>query len=89
MSWQLKIAKKVLKQMKRVPQKDAQRLLLVFEELSNNPYRGDIEKIEGEENTWRRRIGDYRIIYELLPKQRFISVVDVRRRTTTTYRKRR
>lgn len=85
MSWQIKIAKRVLKVIKRIPKKDAERLLFILDKLAENPYQGDIEKIEGEENTWRRRIGAYRIIYEIFPKQRFIFVYDVRRRTTTTY----
>jgi len=86
MNWKIKIAKRVLKQIKRISKKDAQRLLFILDELSKNPYQGDVEKMEGEQNTWRRRVGNYRILYEIFPKQRFISVFDIRRRTTTTYR---
>jgi len=62
---------------------------LFLEELAENPYQGDIEKIKDEENVWRRRIGNYRILYEIKPKQRYIDVFQIRRRTTGTYRKRR
>ncbi len=86
MTWRIKIAKRVLKQIKRIPKKDAKRLLFVLDELTENPYQGDIEKIRGEENAWRRRIGSYRILYEIFPKQKFISVYNLERRTTTTYR---
>lgn len=86
MRWKVKIAKRVLRQIKRVPKKDAKRFLFVLEELANNPYQGDIKKIKGEENTWRRRIGNYRILYEVFPKRKFVSVYNVQRRTTTTYR---
>jgi len=85
MGWRIKIARRVLKEAKRFPKKDAKRLLLVLEELTKNPYQGDIEKIKGEENVWRRRVGDYRIIYEILPNRKFIWVFDIRRRTSTTY----
>lgn len=85
MSWKVKIAKRASKQMKRVPEKDAKRLLSVLEGLTENPYRGDIEKIKGEDNVWRRRVGNYRILYEIKPKQRHIDVFQIRRRTTTTY----
>lgn len=86
MDWEVKIARRVRKQIKTIPPKDARRLLFVLEELVKNPYQGDIEKIKGEENVWRRRISSYRIIYEIFPSRKFISVLDVRRRTTTTYR---
>jgi mRNA-degrading endonuclease RelE of RelBE toxin-antitoxin system len=59
--------------------------LFVLEEISENPYKGDIEKIKGEENIWRRRIGSYRILYEVSPSQKSISVFNIRRRTMSTY----
>ena len=80
MSWNVKIAKRVLKEIKRIPKKDASRLLFVLEEISENPYRGDIEKIKGEENVWRRRVGSYRILYEIILSQKSISVFNIRRR---------
>ncbi len=89
MSWKIKIAKRVLKEIKHIPKKGAKRLLVILEELKENPYQGDIEKIKGEENVWRRRIGNYRILYEIIPKQKDIYVFQIRRRTTTTYRKKR
>ncbi len=88
MSWKLRIAKRVLKEIKRIPKKDAKRLLFVLEKLAENPYQGDIEKIKGEDNVWRRRVGNYRILYEIIPKGNYINVFQVRRRTTSTYRKR-
>jgi len=87
MSWKIKVAKRALKEIKRIPKKDAKRLLFVLEGLTENPYQGDIEKIRGEDNIWRRRVGNYRILYEVMPTQRYIEVFQIRRRTTTTYRK--
>ncbi len=60
MNWRIKIAKRASKEMRRIPKKDAKRLLFVLEKLIENPYQGDIEKIEGEDNVWRRRVGNYR-----------------------------
>ena len=88
MEWKVKIAKRVLKEMKRIPQKDAKRLLFVLEKLKENPYQGDIEKIKGEDSVWRRRVGNYRILYEVISKKMCIDVFHIRRRTSTTYRRR-
>lgn len=87
MKWDVRIAKRVSKQIKKIPKKDAQRLSIVLQSLSKNPYQGDIEKLKGEEDVWRRRAGAYRIIYEIFSKQKFIFVEDIRRRTNTTYRR--
>ena len=88
MNWEVKIAKRALKETRKIPKKDAERLLIVLEEFEINPYQGDIEKIKSEDNVWRRRIGDYRILYEIKPKKRQIEVYQISRRTTTTYRRR-
>ena len=60
MDWKVKIAKRASKEMKRIPKKDAKRLLFVLRKLAENPYQGDIEKIKGEDNIWRRRVGNCR-----------------------------
>lgn len=86
MSWDVKIAERAVKQLKRIPRKDAQRLSFILQIFSVNPYEGDLEKIKGEENVWRRRIGNYRIIYEIFSKEKFIFIEDIRRKTDTTYR---
>lgn len=88
MPWEIKIAKGVYKEIKRLPKRDMRRILGVLESLPENPYFGDIEKLSGEVNVWRRRAGVYRITYELFTQNKFIAVLDVQRRTTTTYRKR-
>lgn len=88
MSWKVRIAKRVSKELKHISKKDAKRLLFILEELIENPYQGDIEKIKGEDNVWRWRIGNYRLLYEIIPKRKCVDVFQVRRRTTTTYRKR-
>lgn len=85
MSWELLVDPPVLKQLKRLPQKDAQRILTVIERMVFNPYAGDIEKMQGERDVWRRRVGSYRIFYEVITSQRIVHVYQVVRRTSATY----
>ncbi len=61
MNWQVKISKAARKSLKRFPVNDARKIGSVLYDLLFNPYGGDIEKIEGDENSWRRRVGSYRI----------------------------
>lgn len=84
--WQLKIRNKALKDTAKFPKKDQERITNVIEkEIGLNPYLGDIEKIKGEENSWRRRIGAYRIFYEIITQEKIIYIFRVERRTSKTY----
>lgn len=85
MSWHLVIDHSVSKDLKRVPRNIASRVFSVIEELQYDPYVGDIEKMSGEKNLWRRRTGDYRIFYEVLVREKTLRVMHVARRTSKTY----
>ena len=84
-NWVLRIDESVYKFLSRIPQKDARHIVSVISILPNNPFYGDIQKIKDEENVWRRRIGTYRIRYELIPKEKIVHVFLVERRTSNTY----
>jgi len=83
--WILKVNERVYKTLTRFSQKDRVRLVRIIEELPFDPYQGDIKKMEGEEKSWRRRIGAYRIFYEIFSQEKVIYVFRVERRTSKTY----
>lgn len=85
MSWVLITNKVVKKQLQRIPKKDKEKIITVIGDFIINPYAGDIEKMEGERNVWRRRVGSYRIFYEILNNKNIIYVFEVVRRTSITY----
>ena len=85
MNWELHLRKRVKKHLLRFPKKDQAYIAAGLRELTVNPYLRDIEKISGEENTWRRRIGNYRIFYEIVSRDKIIYVFRVERRTSSTY----
>ena len=84
-SWDLEIDPSVFKTLKRIPQRDAEGILEVIRLLPANPYFGDIQKMKGGENTWRRRVGSYRIFYKIKISERVVLVFDLDRRTSKTY----
>ena len=88
MNWELHLRKRIKKHLLRFPQKDRIYITAGLKELSTNPYSGDIEKILGEENVWRRRIGAYRIFYEIISQEKVIHVFRIERRSSKTYKKR-
>ena len=84
-NWHLEIDHSVYKTLTRIPKKDTARISAAIEQLVVNPYIGDTHKIGGEDIVWRRRIGSYRIFYELHVDMHRVSVFDLRRRGSKTY----
>lgn len=83
--WILEVKDDIWKKAARFPIKDRKRISEVIEKLPDNPYAGDIEKMKGEENVWRRRIGNYRIFYEVVSDRYSIYVFKIERRVSKTY----
>jgi len=83
-SWVLAIRSKVRRVLAKFPASDQARLVQVIHDLPKDLFVGDIEKMTDRE-TWRRRIGNYRIFYEIIPLQRVIYVFEIKRRTSSTY----
>jgi len=85
MSWALQIREKVKKRFQRLPDKDQRKIRETLFELEENPYSGDIVKLENEDNLWRRRVGAYRIKFQIRSKDRIIYVYEIEHRTSKTY----
>ena len=83
--WELRIDRSVKDTLKRIPRHDMIRIMEVFHTLPKDPYFGDIKKMKGEPDVWRRRIGSFRIFYRIKLESRLILVFRVERRTSKTY----
>ena len=53
--------------------------------MQEDPFAGDIQRLKSQPTAWRRRVGNYRIIYDLYFEERLIVVSGILRRTSTTY----
>ena len=84
-SLDLQIDSGVFKVLKKIPRHDAEAISGVIRFLPFNPYYGDIQKMKGEENVWRRRVGTYRIFYKIKISEKIILVFKLERRTSKTY----
>lgn len=83
--WHIGVDPLARRSLNRFPKKDAERILEVIDKLSVDPYAGDIEKLKGEENKWRRRVGAYRMFYRIYQDSRMVFVVKIERRGSNTY----
>ena len=84
-NWDLIVDPGVRKALKRFPRHDQEAIDDAIISMRYDPYAGDIEKLKGKKNAWRRRVGSYRISYDLYAHQRTVLVYEVKRRTSTTY----
>lgn len=84
MNWRVYIKPSAVKQLKRFPVQDIQRIEAAIDDLAQDPFSGDIQKLGGE-NAWRRRVGSYRIFYQILSQEKMIYIYEIERRTSSTY----
>ena len=85
MNWCVEVADSVEKYLRRIPRKDYRRIEAAIDSLETDPFTGDLTKLGGFENVWRRRVGNYRIKFQTTSKTRFLFVFEIKRRTSTTY----
>ncbi len=85
--YSLIIRPKAEKHFAKLPQKLQQKILKGLKRLGYNPFQTglDIKKLAGTEKSYRLRVGELRVIYQLDTKVKNISVEDIDFRRTTTY----
>jgi mRNA-degrading endonuclease RelE of RelBE toxin-antitoxin system len=88
MSCNIVLAGPARKALDRLAAKDHKLVLGALKEMVGNPRSGDVLKLEGRPAGFRRRVGNWRIFFELEPERHLVLVTAIERRTTTTYRKR-
>jgi mRNA interferase RelE/StbE len=56
------------------------RIFPQIEALAREPRPRACRKLQGEENLWRIRIGDYRVIYAIYDQRQEIDIIAIRHR---------
>lgn len=74
MTYEYEIKKKA---MKFIQKQDKNQQKRIFEAVYALPLSGDIKKMKGEDCTYRLRVGDFRLLFELKPKTNEITLVNV------------
>lgn len=77
MSYRVEFAKQSAKQFRALSPQNQQRLQTRIDSLAQEPRPKGVIKLAGEDNLYRIRVGDYRIIYTINDDQLFILVVKV------------
>jgi len=79
-SYKLCWKESVQKDFRRLPSKIISRVIKKVETLPANPMPIDSKKLKDTDHTYRARIGDYRIIYQINSSDKEIVICRVRHR---------
>jgi mRNA interferase RelE/StbE len=63
--YRLEITRAAARQLDRIERPTAIRLEAAIRTLAQNPRPAGCAKLAGRDNTWRIRVGDYRVVYEI------------------------
>ena len=78
--YQLKFRKKAEKDLEKLPKHIIKRIDKAILALSNNPRPSGCRKLEGRQDEWRIRVGDYRIVYSIQDDILIIEVIRIAHR---------
>ena len=79
-SFSLQWRKSTRKDLRRIPREAVSRIIAGVEKLAEEPLPHGSEKLSGSERTYRIRVGDYRVVYELLRDAKIVEIQRVRHR---------
>ena len=79
MKYAFRWRERAVRQLRAIPQQTALTILQALTPLGDDPRRPDaeIKKLLGYPDRYRLRVGDYRIIYEIIDAQLIILIVGV------------
>ena len=68
------------KDLRKLPHQEVARIVEAVARLSEEPFPHGSQKLAGSDNVYRIRIGDYRVVYEVLREAKIVEVQRVRHR---------
>lgn len=80
MSYTVKFTKGAKRQLRKLPLDVQERIRAKINDLKIEPRPSGVKKLKGEENSYRIRIGDYRVVYEIEDDILKVTVVRVKHR---------
>jgi mRNA interferase RelE/StbE len=70
----------------RIQRPDFERIRVAILGLAVEPRPTGVRKIKGAEKAFRIRVGNYRVVYEVYDEEKLVLILQVVRRTESTYR---
>lgn len=85
MAYRVELAPAAQRDLRRLPREVLARLGGPIRALGEDPRPPGCRKLQGERQTWRIRVGPFRVIYDVYDDRSLVLVLKVDRRRETTY----
>jgi mRNA interferase RelE/StbE len=79
-AYRVELRPAALRDLKSLPREVLGRVSAKIDSLPGNPRPPGVEKLSGSEDSYRVRVGDYRILYRILDEVLLVLVVAIRHR---------
>lgn len=79
-SFRIEFAREATKDLRRIDRVWIPKIITAIEDLAENPRPVGCKKLVGSEHTFRIRVGDYRVIYDIQDNILMVLVVRIRHR---------
>ncbi len=76
-NYKIQVSGTAEKVLKKIPKKDIVKVVQAIQQLAINPFPEGCRKLKGEEDIYRVRQGNYRIIYEIEGKKLVILILKI------------
>lgn len=79
-SYQIEIKPSASKELEKLPRQMVVRVVAAIGELAEDPYPQGVRKLSGFDRTFRIRVGDYRVLYDIYENRLVIEIIRIRHR---------
>ena len=85
MKYQIILKTEARKELRKLHNPDYGLIIKTLQAISEYPYSGDAKHLV-DVPLWRRRTGNYRVVYSILDEQHIVYIVRIVHRSEKTYR---
>ena len=88
MTWACEFTEQAKEDLRSLPKAIQKRVARVVTQMASDPFQGDVKALKGEEwhGVFRRRIGDYRLLFTVERSREPVVVHQISLRSGKTYR---
>jgi mRNA interferase RelE/StbE len=65
------------KELQKLPRQMISKIVAAVDSLSSNPYPQGVRKLVSTENSYRIRVGDYRVLYNIVENKLIVEIIRV------------
>jgi mRNA interferase RelE/StbE len=79
-SYRIEIKASASKELNKLSQQMIPEIVAAIEKLAEDPYPQGVKKLKGFDQIYRIRVGEYRVVYNILKSRLIIEIIRVRHR---------